>query len=127
MRRSGAQSASEKDGHGFIQKSRADVEVQNALPIFRGEAGFFQRLAFGAGEGALVRILASGRQLPEVSPGGMAVLPLEQNARRSASVIHRQYHDRPGMVNHVATSRDSTGFAYLIGRHRKYRAAKYHF
>src|SRR5581483_448153 len=63
-RLSTAQPGGHVNGHGLVEEPRTHPEAQGKLPVRGGVAGFFQQLAAGAGELALTRIDAPGRQLP---------------------------------------------------------------
>src|SRR5689334_24847507 len=51
-------------------------------------SGLFQQLTLGGGQGVLARVDASGGQLPHAPAGGVAILALQQHARRARSEEH---------------------------------------
>lgn len=66
--------AGEIDLHGFAEEAGAGVVLCQRSPAFGAEAGLFDHLALGGGQGGFLRFDAPGGKLEEELSGGVAVL-----------------------------------------------------
>ena len=111
-----AEACSQVHGHGFGHESWAGIKVENTSPVGGGISGLLKQFAFGRRKGLLATIDASGRQLPKVVLGGVAVLTLQQYRWLRTGFINSQHNYRAGVVYDIATRADASRLLYIVCR-----------
>lgn len=114
---SGVKAGREIYGHGFGDESRAGIKVQDEPPVIGGVSGFLKQLALGGAQSLFTSIDASGRKLPEIVVGGMAILALKNDAWGGARFVDRQHNHRTGVMNDLPVSPDPAGFLHFVDGH----------
>src|SRR5713226_1768850 len=81
LRFAGLEPPGQADGHGFVEKAWADVEMQDSLPMSGPVAGLLEHLALGCCKRGFAIVDASSWQLPHHRLCGVPILAFEQDAR----------------------------------------------
>lgn len=110
-----AQAAGKINGHGFVEETRADVEMEDFFPVASGKAGLFEQLAAGGGERRFAFVNTSGGQFPHHGLGGMAILTLEKDAGLGAGVVDGQNHDGSRVADYIAAGANPAGLFDHVG------------
>jgi len=106
----------QKHGHGFVHKARAGIKEECFVPRPGAVSGLLQQLTFSGGEGLLLGIDSTRRNLPEIIIRSIAILALQQDARLTSPGINCQNNDRTRMPYHVAHCPNAIRLQHLIGR-----------
>ena len=113
-----AEVAGEVDLHGFTEEAGAGVVLGERCPSFGAEAGLFDHLALGGGEGGFFGLNASGREFEEELAGGVAILADEDEVRVLGvdGLVYGEDDDGAAVTNDVAgVGSGGTGLDDLVG------------
>ncbi len=113
----GWMSSGEEDLHGLGEEAGAGVVADEAGPAAGAEAGLFDELAFGGGERSFVGFDASGGELQQKLPGGVAVLALDEDGGVGGvdGGVDREDDDGAVVADDVAGAGDAAGFGDDVG------------
>ena len=109
----------EVDLHPLAEEAGAGVVAGEEGPLAGAEAGLFDHLALGGGEGSLAGLDASGGEFEEVLAGGVAVLADEDDVGVAwlefAGGIDGEDDDGAVVVDDVAGDDGAVGLFHFVG------------
>ncbi len=101
-------------GHGLVQEAGTGIEEHGPLPLGGDITRLFEKLAFGTLQLGFPTVDSSGRKLPQVLVGGVAVLTYEEKSRLGARVVNDHDNDRPGVAYDITAHLLPTWFDDLF-------------
>ena len=115
LRSAWMQAPRQVDGHGFSDKTRTGIKLQDSLPARGCVACLLDQFAFGSRQFAFAGIDAPSAELPEILLSGVSILADEQHARLGMSFVDRKNYYRSGMAHNVAAAAHAPWFQHLVG------------
>src|ERR1035438_6966702 len=119
----GHQALGHKDLHRLAQKARAGIVLDQRLPSFCAVAGLFGEFPLGAQQGVFAGFQLAGRQFPQESVGGMAILPLDNDPWVTLvfGVVDGQDDHAAVVADNVAGSQLAAWFDEAVTEHTEER------
>jgi len=114
---SGFEVFGEVDLHGLGDEAGTGKVADEAGPFAGAEAGLFDELAFGGGEGSFAGIDGAGGEFEEILGGGVAVLALDEDEGVGGirGGVDGEDDDGAIVADDVAGSGDAVGFGDFVG------------
>ena len=117
LRDAGVDVFGEKDVEVLRQEAGRGEVTHEARPLAGAEAGFFNELALGGGQGLFLRFDAAGGKLEQELAGGVAVLAFDEDGRvvRILGTVDGKDDDGAIVPDDVAGAGDAAGLGDGIG------------